>query len=313
MRRLFGMGEIFAIEEYTSRADWLHARTSAITATDALPLADESIAYESRWSVWARKSGIVPEAESVPSRFMDWGNRLEPVVFDWYCETTGSKAERKPWRIARRKDKPHLTCSPDGLDFAQRLAVECKNVGHYKADEWEGGASPLKYVVQAQHQMMVLGWDRCDLAVLIGGNQPEIRPQARDEAFIACLEAACDDLWRRVLENDPPPRTGGPGEDDILSRLFPSATPGLRINLPPESAEYHADLERAKGLEKLAEEMHARAKALLKGLMGDAEIGVLPNGLGAYTLRTETKKEHTVRAWTGRALRHTENVPAGKK
>lgn len=305
-RSLLGViDEAFDVEDQPHRAAWLARRRTGIASTDALVLACEREARDTRYALWARKSGLLLDDDSPGNRFTEWGNRAEPIVLKWWADETGIRASRRPFRILRRRDAPHLISSPDALAWEEREGVEAKTCDSRFAEEWEDGV-PLRHVVQCQHQLLVTGWARWHVAVLIGGNDARRFVIERDEAFISALRAEADAFWRRVLDDDPPPMTGRPPEGDVLRAMFPAEQPGARVVLPPEAIELHEQRVRAERMIKLAESLRDEATIRLEAMLGPAEVGTLPDGSGrAYTLRTERRKAYIAQhpARSGRVLR----------
>ena len=301
----------YRVEQYGSREEWLRRRMGGIGSSDAVALACPDIAYETPYSLWAKKSGLVADSEVTGSR-IDWGNRLEPEVARWWSDETGREVERRPFRILRRVDAPHLIASPDALVVGEPEGLEIKTAGSDQSEKWDDGV-PLRYMVQVQHQMMVTGWQRWHLAVLIGGNDPRRFEIQRDDVFIAELERACGAFWRRVLTGDPPPLEGrDPPEGDIIAALWPAERPGSVVTLPESAVEWHLQRERASAMRKQAQALYDEATLRLTQIMGDAEASVLPDGTG-YRLRTESKAAHMVKAWSGRVLRFTKHPVKGRE
>lgn len=297
--------DLFSIENCPDRASWLARRKTGLGSTDAVTLMDERLGHDTAYSLWARKSGLTLEDDNLSGDTrVRFGNLLEPAVLKWWCEESGRQAERRPFRIFRRKDKPHLISSPDAVVWFDREGVECKTTDWKFRDDWDRGV-PLKHAVQAQHQMLVTGWARWHVAVLIGGNDPRAFVVDRDEEFIALLEQRADTLWRRVLDGDPPALSGRDPEGGALRALFPAEKPGSRVKLGATGMTLHEMMQRGLKYAAIGDAMKTQADIRLREMMGDAEIGELPDG-SEYHLKTESKKAHTkvVPEWSGRVLRH---------
>jgi predicted phage-related endonuclease len=85
------MSDLFTIERYENRADWLRARKRGLGASDAAPVLGMS-RWRGGYSVATDKltEGI---DESPPDETQEWGLRHEPAiaqkfaeVMKWQCE-----------------------------------------------------------------------------------------------------------------------------------------------------------------------------------------------------------------------------------
>src|ERR1700730_15622417 len=98
-----------------SREEWLALRMPTVGASEVAALVGAS-PYETPYSLWARKSGLVPEAEETPA--MRRGRHLEAVGVAFLREEQTSwviKANPNPGCMFYRDLDAGLSCTPDAF------------------------------------------------------------------------------------------------------------------------------------------------------------------------------------------------------
>ena len=310
-----------------SREAWLDLRQQSIGASEAAAACGES-PYLSPLELYARKVGRISDPDLSDVEHVRWGNLLEPAIVSETC--TRLKLRLLPIEEAaeRLADKPeveilgavegrqlfmrsrlnaHMTATLDGVAVdrtGELVSIEAKNAASWKAEEWESGQSPPHYQLQVAHQLAVVSsLSRGVLAGLVGGNKLQIAPAIeRTAAPIAALTAIEAEFWRRVLEGRPPSADGSASSLAALKALHPDDN-GASVTLPLEFAALHE--ERAQ-LQAEIKERESRLESLnicVRDALKDATFGVLPNGLGTYSLKTQQRAEHIVAASKFRVLR----------
>ena len=180
--------------------------------------------------VYLRKVGIT--AEEPENEAMWWGTELEPVILRRYCEQNQRKLA--PFcHPARMIDPDWAYASPDGLivDVGHVThplwGVEVKTAGATMSREWgeedeEPPRIPPHYEYQCRWGMWVLGLERWDIAVLIGGNTYRQYTLTWDETDQDIMIEDAIDFWENhVLPRIPPEPTGHPAEAHALQSLHP--------------------------------------------------------------------------------------------
>ena len=133
----------------------------------------------------------------------DWGKRLEPVLRQWYSDTTG-RVVRMPEKIICHGKYPYMLASLDGFTDDRRI-VEIKTARHGKGWGQPGtNEIPDYYALQCQHYMVVTGFEVTDVPVSIGGGSPELYEVPADREVQEMILDAAADFWRRVEAGDPP-------------------------------------------------------------------------------------------------------------
>ena len=152
----------------------------------------------------------------------DWGKRLEPVLRQWYSDTTG-RVVRMPEKIICHGKYPYMLASLDGFTDDKRI-VEIKTARHGKG--WGAPGTneiPDYYALQCQHYMVVTGYEVTDVPVTIGGGSPELYEVPADREVQEMILEAAAEFWRRVENGDPPePKSYA----DVVSRYGASRGAG---------------------------------------------------------------------------------------
>lgn len=174
---------------------------------------------------------------------------------------------------------------------------EGKTTGEFThGDDWkpteddEIGA-PLRAQVQVQVSMAVLGWEWAALWGLLGGFSfhLEMREIDRDPDFLPYAIPRLQEFWKRVENRDPPPVDGSESTYEALKRQYPRDS-GFEKPLPVESLVWDGELVAAKKAVKEAEAEVEKYRNLFMGAIGDARVGVLPNGARYSLARTKDPK-----------------------
>lgn len=254
------------------REEWLKLRREGIGGSDALAVLGLN-PYSSRLSVYLDKLGQIPD--TAPSERMRWGQRLEPVIREWFEDTTGITVHRAG--LTRNLHRPWQQYSPDGITDDDGI-WEGKTTSIWRTDDWADDEVPDHAEAQVQHGMAVTGYDH---AYIVGkydvGLDPVVRCVLRDEDMIAAMTEIQERFWRDyVLTRTPPPLDGLPGTTDLLKRLYPRAR-DRKVTLPDSAlADKQAVLTldaQIKQLDLLREEHLNRLRDALR----DHTAGIHPS------------------------------------
>jgi putative phage-type endonuclease len=179
-----------------TREEWLAERKKGVGGTDVAAIAGLH-PYVSATIVWSDKLGLteVPENE-----VMKWGKRLEGAIADEYAEREGcSLIEGK--LIKRQRDGVWLMGTPDFLIDGVEKGLEIKTASSYAKGWGKGNADiPQHYYIQCQWYMMLTGFKRWDLAVLIGGNDYRVYRLVAHPGLQAALARKALDFWKTYVE-----------------------------------------------------------------------------------------------------------------
>jgi putative phage-type endonuclease len=273
-------------------ADWQAARRSGIGSSDA-PLILDASPYGGAFDVYLEKIGEAPSRES--SVAMRRGKLLEPLVAALYQERYPERTVSDPdGGLFRSTEWPYLLATPDrwvvhptrGLGL-----LELKTTTDWQREEW-ADEPPLHVLVQVQHQLAVLRGQWASVGALIGDTfvafdvdrDDDFIEKAwlpRAQAFWACVEA------RRV-----PPATGA--SLAALKQLYPTVRARVTVDLPPAALSWDLALAEAEAELHRWGAVRDTMKAQLLQALGDAEVGVLPDGSARWTRTLVERKAYEV-------------------
>lgn len=291
--------------ECSCEAAWLEHRAKGIGASDAAVVYGEN-PYKSVLQLYCEKAGISAADDLSGVEAVEWGHRLQRPVADKYVQETGREiADIGAWTIVvhperawQRATLDYVIAPCDGHDGPGVLEV--KTCGARHAEEWEEGV-PRTYWIQVQHQLAVTGLSWGSLAVLIGGQAFRWMDVERDEAFIQSLTETEAAFMESVRQQIPPPPDGSASARAALASMYPEDS-GESVALPGVAIDWDNELDPLKDQIKALEARKAELENLIKGAIGDATTGVLPNGV-SYTFKAQTRAEHIVKESTFRVLR----------
>lgn len=295
---------ILSIHECETKEQWLVERAKSIGASE-VPTVLGLNPFDTPLKLWGRKIGNLPAIEETEA--MRMGHVLEPVIALLYAEET-KRVLNDPgeYTIRRNDNVPFMHATLDreiepveGHDGAGDCQI--KSVGHRMAHHWEEGEIPLYVQAQMQAEMAVAGFEWGSVAVLIGGQQflwKDIEIQSN--GFIEFMVARVEAFWIRVQEVRAP--EAGEKDTDALRLLYPKHVAEKVVELPRHAiAPAGAITAIAAGIKVQQGHLH-KFQNKLKQLIGDAEIGILPNG-EKWSYKGSDVAEHTVKAFTKRILR----------
>lgn len=258
--------------------EWEQERRSSIGASELAAVLGLS-PYSTPLDVWKHKQGVDRQFDPLLSFI---GHESEAIIEKWVHQFSGIDVQLQPAFMARSVEHPFLHASFDR--WADGIPWQFKTAHHYTGHKWDEGI-PTDIRVQVQGEMAVAGAERAAVVVWIGGREFRLFWENRDERFIQeHLIPASRDMWRRVVENDPP-------EPSTLAELNEvELHPGEEIEASDTALEI---VERRAVLESDIASMREEADALkvaLGNYMGTAD-----------TLTHEGRKILTFKYQKGRA------------
>lgn len=259
------------MEQDTGRALWLAERRRGLGGTDAAAIVGAS-KWATEFDVWMEKVNDLPQKSDTD--LMWWGRALEDVIARRYVETTGRKVWA-PGRVMAHADFPELIGSPDRLVLGEQRGLEVKTASLQTAGEWGPDGSdvmPEAYVVQVAHYMAITGFDKWDVAVLLGGNDFRVYTVQRDREFEDWLVNRCVGWWQEhVVGGRQPFITGAKSTSDVLARRWQRDTGELLDRSADGYATTYRDryLQARKERQRL-EALEDEAANNLKALIGEA-------------------------------------------
>jgi len=249
-----------------TREQWLDARKLGIGGSDVSGVAGLS-KWASPLSVYLDKTGQAPNKEE--NEAMYWGNVLEDVVAGEFSRRSGLSVQRFP-HLMQSKQHPFMLANIDrlvvGAGGVALAGLECKTAGSTVAKEWADDAIPEAYMLQCYHYMIVTGMKQWYVAVLIGGNNFQIRELAWDQEIADKVIEIEAQFWKMVEERIPP--AAGGCDIDLLACLYAGDDPN-NIMLDEDMDVLAQQYLAAAQTEKAAKAAKDEAKALLCSAMGE--------------------------------------------
>lgn len=254
-----------------TREEWLAARKTGIGASDIAAICGLS-PWATPLDVYIDKTSDTPDRKN---QAMMWGLRLESALAAAYTEETGVALERASF--TRHPDMPWVCATPDyrASDRLVQLKVARTSEGFGDAGTDQ---IPEYYLCQTSWEMLAAEYPRDDLAVLIGGVDFRIYPTYRNEQLIRSLLDIGRDFWKRVQDRNPPDVDwSDPRTPDVIALLH-KPIDGLEVILDDDALLYALSYEQWGDEARKAEQNKKEAKARLIERMGEASVGLLPDG-----------------------------------
>ena len=152
---------------FETRDQWLVGRYSqGIGASEAAAAVGMS-PWQSPLDLWKVKSGITPPKNLSGNAAVEQGNRMEPILREFYAGMHPEYAvEYHQYDILYQDERPWLFATLDGelieVDTGRRGILEIKTAtpnGKAGWDKWANGNLPQNYYIQTIHQLLVTGFD----------------------------------------------------------------------------------------------------------------------------------------------------------
>lgn len=262
-----------------TRQEWLAERRHSIGASEAAAVLGLD-PHRSPLGVYLAKTGALPPEE--PGEAAEWGLRLEPLIAEVWQERTGRRIVER--QVFARSPVDPFSATLDALD-EHGVPVEFKTISALRARGalGEGGDElPPGWIVQAHMQMFLVGADRVDFAVLVGGQQ--LRTDFAVERNDDLLTTMLPDLrafWGRVQERIPPPPSV-PSDARLMAALHPGVVGEMELRGDDAYAAQRY-VELGQKIRVMEGERELR-KAGLLAAMGPCARAIVP-GLGVLSRR----------------------------
>lgn len=256
--------------QYTpDNPEWHELRKNRIGGSEVGAIAGES-RYESAYSLWAKKLGLIPE-NAVDNSAMYWGRTLEPVIIAEFAKRHPEfqVVENAGTFVDRTYD--FMLANPDALyvkDNGDIGVLEIKTARY--ADDWADGL-PRYYMTQVQWYLNVLGLSEAYLAVLFSGSDYQEYYVAADKQwqdhdflmvrdFVKCLEEQTKPWW-----------DGSESTVSAVRQQHPDIEPKSSVELGDLGMYYVLALEDLETAKSRANELQAQ----VLDAMGSAREGLV--------------------------------------
>jgi putative phage-type endonuclease len=255
-----------------SREEWLRLRALGLGGSDIAAVAGVSD-WGGAASVYLEKTGAAPSKEE--SEAMQWGHYLEAEIARVFAEREGLEIRRVN-AILQHPEHPFMLAN---LDFgivdpvAGNGVLEVKNVGRYRAPQFDDGALPPDIECQVRWYMAVCDYNYAFVAALLGGNELAIRFVERDLDIERYLLKIGGEFWQMVQAGEMPAMDSNPRTGQMLAKMFAKSRPEA-IGLPPIALDYIALWQVRSEQIKEYEAEKEIAENELKALLKESEVGL---------------------------------------
>lgn len=201
-----------------NKTEFLERRKKGIGGSDASAILEIS-PYKNKLQLFLEKTGqnILQEKESEYAHF---GNVLEDVVAKEFERRTGKKVQRYN-KLIQHKNYDFIIGNIDRKIVGEKAFLECKTASEYKNGSWSEEEIPQEYYAQIQHYLAILEYEKCYVAVLIGGNKFKYYEILRNEEYIENLIKEEVHFWNEhVLKKIPPEIDGHEFTKNFLNERF---------------------------------------------------------------------------------------------
>ena len=218
-----------------SHEEWLMQRRKGIGGSDAGALLGLN-PYRGAYDVYADKIGMAPPVED--NEAMRQGRDLEAYVAERFEQETGKRVRRRN-AIITNSEYPFALANIDREIVGEHAGLECKTTSVLSLTRYKNGEFPSEYYCQCMHYLMVTGWDKWYLAVLVYGTDFKIFEIERDEDEIAALVEAERRFWEdNVAKGVPPAPSGADGTDKTISAVYPNDNGDIdTVDITPFASE----------------------------------------------------------------------------
>ncbi|HOJ03313.1 MAG TPA: YqaJ viral recombinase family protein [Bacteroidota bacterium] len=260
---------------------WLEIRRTGIGGSDIAAIAGIN-PWKSPFSVyWDKIEGAVQEVNEK----MRWGQVLEDAIAREYALREDLNINRVR-AVLQHPENPIAIGNIDRLVIVpngENRILEIKNVGEFQRKKWEFGQIPEIYVLQVQWYLYVTGLRHATIAALIGGQELVSHEIERNDSIIDSCVHIAREFWTMVENRTPPDPDGSDSSREILSVMYPEATPRKEIVLPETAEELILEVQSCKDTIGHIEDQKSTAENKLRAMMGDAEIGRTRDWLVKWT------------------------------
>lgn len=294
------------------RDAWLEARKLVITASD-IPAIVGAVPGMSR--VWYQRKGWVqrPHFSDQTLEAMEMGHHSEEFNAQLFRVKT-ARVTTSCQKLIRNPQYPWLAVTPDFFQWPVEASGQIINPAGYgiletkstgSKDNWPEGEEPtIKWQIQLQAQMLVLGASWGSLSAILGS--PYIHHRCTD--FAAHAETQDLILQRTrifmdsLADDDPPWDEEGESHAQAIRELTLQCLTGEAVTLGAEAVEWSSELEALESELRTLEQRKSELRNKVTIAMGNAIYGIMPNG-DRWTLKPQSRAEHVVKESTSRVLR----------
>lgn len=305
------------------KLDWLKARKQRIQASEVAAIIGED---PRRGPIDVYLDKTTDEIDENDKIWLAYGRDNETAIANafQYITTGITVLDLGATTIQVHPDIPWLGSTWDRAwiydDDKKRVhhPLECKNVSGFdnidgklkyiRPDEWKVDP-PENNLIQNQIQQSCGQSPLGTVCAMFPGTQVRYVHQERDDEFLELIYPVLDEFWGRVQRREPPSLESQPVKRlEAMKRLW-SRESGETVPMTTDDLALVDQWEMAKATGREADKQAKEIQAQLWERLGEATFGALPDGT-MLALKTQTRKEHTVKASEFRVMRRFR--PKGK-
>lgn len=261
--------------ENMDKEEWLQNRRRGIGGSDIGAICGIN-KYRTVLDVYLDKIGKGKEYEESEAAY--FGAIFEDMVAKEFTHRSGYKVKRKN-AILVHKDYPYMLANVDRLIVGkvdgEKCGLECKTASEYTKKQWENEEIPMSYMLQCQWYMLVTGYKKWYIAVLIGGNKFIYKLIDRDEELIESIKSIAIDFWENnVLKLNPPMLDGSNASTELLKQQYPTSVGG-EIKLDNSVLDKIERIEELNTQIKELEEEKKTHENQIKDMLKENEVGTV--------------------------------------
>ena len=299
-------------EEIVSQSnfgEWREAHKTGIGASQIAAVLGES-RFGSRLRVWAEKVGRLEPVDLSDNEAVQMGIELEPFVVAKYSQRTG-RTFSTAGTLLRSIEYPWAICTPDYWimddDGTWNIPCQIKTTNAFRLNDWADGP-PIEVWWQVQHEMFVTGATWASVGVLVGGQRFMWADVKRDGIAMERIAEEGSLFWQQVKSNTYP--EPDQNSADVLNDLFPVSAEGEEVAMPYEACQWDKDLQQLKANRAILDDDIAYLENKLKLAIGPAEMGVLHDGSGAFTHKSQQRISYKLADGEAKPIRSGTEVKA---
>lgn len=278
-----------------SRDEWLEIRKKSIGGSDAGAIMGMN-SYAGPVSVYADKVGISERKET--SEAMRLGTDLEGYVASRFEEMSGKKVRNDNF-MYMDDEYDFITANIDRTIVGENAGLECKTMSSFASYDFENGEVPAHYFCQCQHYMMVMGYEKMYLCILVFQRGVFIVDIDRNDEFIKQMREAEIDFWTKHVEKHQMPAPLTEEDREAIKEIYPEERDRNESILIPELETICKEIEIHKEAEKMHKEQIEKLKASITAQLKDVGRGFSDNWkvswLSQNTTRIDSKKLKAVK------------------
>lgn len=267
--------EVIADTDSLTREDWLKLRQTGFGGSDAggcMVVDGESLSkYKAPVTVVDSK---IKEVKEIDNKHTRYGNRMEPVLRQWYQEDHPDCVVFESRYVYRSIENPFMLANIDGFIATEKgyRGLEIKTVSEFLRADWKDGNIPDDYYCQCQHYMAVFDFQEWEILGLIGKDYISYTVP-RNEIFIQDLISAEKHLWYEFVQKKQYPMLLGMDcENSVIDELHINTVDTV-VDLNEEVNDFAVRYNEISLEEKKLKAEKEKLKLLIKDAVGDHKKG----------------------------------------